>query len=107
MKKIDMHVHTKESKDGKYDVKDMIRRAKEIGLHGIAITDHNSTDAWDRAMKYGEEYGIIIVKGEEISSKGGHILAYGIKEMIEKDLSPEKTLDEIKKQDGVAIAAHP
>ena len=111
MKKIDMHVHTTYSSDGKEKIEDIIKQAKRVGLDGIAITDHNSTEGWKETVEFGKKYGIIVIKGEEVSSsKGhikGHILAYGIREKIEKGLSPEETVKEIRKQGGVAVAAHP
>ncbi len=105
--RIDMHVHSKYSSDGKEEIEDIIKQAKRVGLGGIAITDHNSTEGWKEAVEFGKKHGIIVIRGEEVSSSKGHILAYGIREKIEKGLSPEETVKEIKKQGGVAIAAHP
>jgi predicted metal-dependent phosphoesterase TrpH len=105
--RIDMHVHTRYSEDSSAEIEEIIKTAMSKGLGGIAITDHNSIDGWEEALRYGKKYGILIIRGEEISSKEGHILAYGIHGKIEKGKSAEETVNEIRKQGGVAIAAHP
>jgi predicted metal-dependent phosphoesterase TrpH len=43
----------------------------------------------------------------EISSAGGHILAYGITEEIPRDLEPAETRDRIHAQGGMAVVPHP
>lgn len=63
-----MHVHSTAS-DGIYTPKELVKWAKEKGLSGIAVTDHDSVDGLDEAIKYGREYGVKIVPGIEISCK--------------------------------------
>lgn len=36
----DSHMHTKNSADSREDLAEIVRRAKELGLAGIAVTDH-------------------------------------------------------------------
>ena len=103
----DLHVHTAHSADGREAVRRVVRHAKKIGLGAIAITDHNVITAWSEALEEGKKDGIIIIRGEEVSSSEGHILAYGIHERIRKDMSPEETVEAIHEQGGVAVAAHP
>ena len=43
--KIDLHSHSHYSGDGVSTLEDMIASAKRKGLHGFAITDHNTCDA--------------------------------------------------------------
>ncbi len=105
--RIDLHIHTKYSTDGREEIKDIVRYAKKIGLGGIAITDHTSIKGWKEAVSLGKERGLVIIRGEEVSSSEGHILAYGISDFIEKGLSPEETVEKIRENGGVAVAAHP
>jgi len=104
--KIDLHVHTLHSIDGMFSVKEMVESAKRKGLDGIAITDHNTTSGLNEAEKLSRR-GFIVIPGEEISTKGAHVVALGIKKEIPRDLPLQKTLRLIKEQGGVAIAAHP
>jgi predicted metal-dependent phosphoesterase TrpH len=75
----------------------------------LAITDHNSLAGYQVAKKIVDEkhLPIILIPACEISSSGGHILAYNITELIPSDLSPAETVNKIHAQGGIAIAAHP
>ncbi|MEM3932483.1 MAG: PHP domain-containing protein [Thermoplasmata archaeon] len=102
MMKYDIHIHSKYSEDGVMEISQIIKLAKIKGFYGISITDHNTMKAYEHIEK-----GIDIIRGVEISSCCGHILALGIQENIPEGLSVEETIDKIKEQGGVAIAAHP
>ncbi|NVM02758.1 MAG: PHP domain-containing protein [Candidatus Helarchaeota archaeon] len=98
---IDPHVHSKNSPDSKMTRKQIILKALDLELDGICITDH------DIITKMALDANILILLGCEITTKHGHILAYGISEPIPKLLSAEDTIDRIHDQGGIAIAAHP
>lgn len=104
--KLDLHVHTTFSSDGRMGVKMVVRQAKKLGLGGVAITDHNSVEA---QTKYGlhRDSGLLLIPGCEVSSAGGHILAYGVKVLIPRDLPVVDTVEEITAEGGIAVAAHP
>jgi len=63
---VDLHVHTNYS-DGSFTPEETVRYAQKIGLCGIAITDHDITDAIAPAIKEGAKRGIEIVPGIELS----------------------------------------
>ena len=44
---IDLHCHSYFSADGVSSLEDLIASARAKGLHGFAITDHNTCDAVD------------------------------------------------------------
>jgi predicted metal-dependent phosphoesterase TrpH len=50
---------------------------------------------------------ILIVPGMEISSAMGHILAYNVQEEVPRGLEVAETIDLIRAQGGIAVAAHP
>jgi len=76
---IDLHVHTKIS-DNSLSTEEVIRLAKEKGLKHLAITDHDTTKGLQEAVILGQEIGVGIVPGIEISAydyrrnKRAHIL---------------------------------
>lgn len=76
---IDLHAHTTAS-DGSFSPRELVAHAREIGLKAIAITDHDTVGGWDEAMQAGEELGIEIVPGIELSVAGEgekfHLLGY-------------------------------
>jgi len=85
----------------------MIRVAKQRGLAGIALTDHDSIDGWKEAAAEAKKQGMIFIQGEEVSTARGHILALGITEHIPRGLSVQETMDQIHEQGGIGIASHP
>ncbi len=106
--RLDLHTHSHYSSDSRLDPRDIIRRARQLGLDGIAITDHNSTESSRKTIDFGRDIkGFVIVRGVEVSSSEGHVLGYGVSEDIPRDLSPEETVRRIVEQGGVAVAAHP
>jgi len=77
--KVDLHVHTSYS-DGVYSPYEIMQKAKKAEIDVLSITDHDNTNAIREATKIGEELGIEVIPGVEISSEIGgkeiHILAY-------------------------------
>ncbi len=75
----DLHVHSHFS-DGEHDVKALAAIAKEAGLSGFAVTDHDTVAGLAGIEAIGATMGMRILPGLEISTEheGGevHILAY-------------------------------
>ena len=63
IKRYDLHVHTKYS-DGTFSPEEVIEKAKEIGLAGLAFTDHDNCDVFP----FGDG-DIEVISGIELSSK--------------------------------------
>ncbi len=80
-KKIDLHLHSTAS-DGSYSPGDIVKMAKEVGLWAMALTDHDTIDGVEEALKAGESLGMEVVPGVELSTDLGkttvHILGYFI-----------------------------
>jgi predicted metal-dependent phosphoesterase TrpH len=102
--KADLHVHSSYSNDGKSTPQQIVDRAVELGLGCVAITDHNNFKAYFDVKDNGK---VIVIPGEEVSSKEGHILAFGIDKEIPRGLSIQDTIDAIHEAGGYAFAAHP
>lgn len=81
--------------------------AKKLNLSAIAVTDHNTLSGSRAVQKLAPKYKITVIPGVEISSKIGHILAYGIKKDIPPKLKGSETITQIHNQNGVAALAHP
>ena len=103
----DLHIHTIYSYDGTATVPAVLRRAHEIGLNVVAITDHDEIVGALEAVKLASHYGVEVIPGSEITTAEGDLLALFIKEKIEPGLSLIETLLRVRDQGGVAIAAHP
>lgn len=77
-RQIDLHVHTTAS-DGTFSPSEVVCLAAKAGLSAIAITDHDTVSGYAEAAKAGEQYGIEIIPGIEISTRyqgAVHILGY-------------------------------
>ncbi len=62
----DLHNHTTAS-DGEYTPTELVQRAKELGLTAVGVTDHDTLNGLDEALVAGEELGIRVVPGVEVS----------------------------------------
>lgn len=87
---IDLHLHTNYS-DGIESPAEIIRRAQQMGLKIVAITDHDGIGAVALARAEGEKCGVKVISGIEFSATYSyppdsadceehylHILGYGI-----------------------------
>ena len=79
MDDIDLHTHSTCS-DGTLTPRHVVGLAKSIGLRAVALTDHDTVAGVGEALAAGDEVGIEVVAGVEISaacSAGSmHILGY-------------------------------
>ncbi len=104
--KFDLHVHSSHSGDSKNRIEEVLDACVRKGLSGVAIMDHNSLEGSRYALSLKRD-DILIVPGMEISSAKGHILAYNVQEEVPRELEVAETIDRIREQGGIAVAAHP
>jgi len=75
----DLHTHSNRS-DGTFEPTEVVRRAAEMGLDAIALTDHDTTDGLEEALSAGRELGVEVVPGVELSAEyertSVHVLCY-------------------------------
>lgn len=64
---IDLHTHTSFS-DGEFPPGELVCMAAEAGLGALAITDHDTMDGLDEALEAGNETGLEVVPGCELSA---------------------------------------
>ncbi len=69
-KTIDLHTHSGCS-DGSLTPTELAEEAKRSGVSAIALTDHDSVRGIDEILKAGEEYGMEIIPGVELSTEYG------------------------------------
>ena len=65
---VDLHVHSTKS-DGSYTPSELVTYALEKGLTAFALTDHDTTDGIDEALKAAEGKPIEVIPGIEFSSE--------------------------------------
>lgn len=78
-KKGDFHIHSNYS-DGAYTPKEIVMLAKKKNVDIISLTDHNNTGGINEAIVAGNELGVKIIPGVELSTRYNnsrvHVLGY-------------------------------
>ena len=110
----DLHLHTHYSADACGSPEAMIDAAKQRGLSGIAVTDHNTCAAVEHLKGAGliredgaAVDGFLIIPGVEVSTADGHLLCLGITLPNMKGASALEVADTVKDRGGICIAPHP
>ena len=88
MNKFDLQIQTVAS-DGKHSSHEIVKMAKNLGIHTIAITDHDTIAGVEEALLAGGEYEIRVISGVEMSVEehNSHILGLGVDFRDERFLS--------------------
>lgn len=109
MLRFDLHVHTNYSKDGMSSVEKVLRAAAARGLDGIAITDHDTTAGARYALDVVNRVapGLLVIPGEEVTTRSGHLIVLGITRDIPGGLSVGATIKEARKLGGIVVVPHP
>lgn len=74
----DLHTHSAAS-DGQYTPAELIQLAKERGIEVLALTDHDTLDGLEEAVRAGEKLGLRVLRGVELGAREHrslHILGY-------------------------------
>jgi predicted metal-dependent phosphoesterase TrpH len=113
----DLHTHTFFSGDGVSSPEDLIAAAKAKGLHGIAMTDHNTCDAIAYMLEKGlmspdgqSVDGFLVLPGVEVTTADGHLLCIGatLPNPLRLKGKPSREIcDLIHKHGGLAVPPHP
>jgi len=111
---IDLHCHSRFSADGVAEPEALVSEARAKGLHGFAITDHNTCACVDYFEQHGflnkqglPVNGLLIIPGQEITTAEGHLLALGIRLPDLKGIPALEAVELIHKAGGLAIPPHP
>ena len=79
MSRLDLHLHTTHS-DGSLSPAEVLALAQKAGVTALAITDHDIITGIPEALATGQQLGIEVIPGIEISSRYGetelHVLGY-------------------------------
>jgi len=108
--RVDLHVHSLYSEDNYADPEEMILRAIELKLDGLAFTEHYSYAASGHSEALKEKYrGMLrILRGVEYSSAEGHCLIFGADtdSLLSKYMPVEEVGCIVNKAGGVVIPSH-
>jgi predicted metal-dependent phosphoesterase TrpH len=102
----DFHVHTHYSADSAIHPRHIIKVARERGLSGLAITDHNTIRGGLEVAKQNDLDDFFVVVGSEIRTKLCEIIGLFLNEEISTS-DPFRVIDEIEGQGGLTVLPHP
>jgi glycosyltransferase involved in cell wall biosynthesis len=103
---VDLHMHTDHSHDCATPVDVLLDSAKAAGLGAIAVTDHNEISGALEAAERAN--GIKVIVAEEVKTADqGEVIGLFINEKIERGMSLEETIAEIRRQGGLVYVPHP
>jgi predicted metal-dependent phosphoesterase TrpH len=109
--KFDLHLHTsRHSPDSVMGPQMMLRRAREIGLDGVVITEHDwlwTEEELDELRAKAD--GLVVLAGVEVSAEQGHFLVYGVTDpfAVPAGIGVADLCREVHRQGGAVVAAHP
>jgi len=103
---LDLHVHTSFSFDSLSSPEKVLRAAKQKGLDGLAVTDHDTIEGALEVRDRNRDHDFVVIVGCEKSTEAGDIIGL----FLQKEIRSYKALEviaEIHEQGGVALLPHP
>jgi predicted metal-dependent phosphoesterase TrpH/glycosyltransferase involved in cell wall biosynthesis len=105
---VDLHMHTDWSHDCSIPASDLLDHAEEIGLGGIAVTDHNVFGGALEAVELARGRDLVVIPGEEVKTDGqGEVIGLFLEEEIARGMSFADTIEAIRAQGGLVYLPHP
>lgn len=105
----DPHCHTTAS-DGMCSPAELVAGARDRGLALIGVTDHDTMAAAAEVRARGEEAGLAVVCGMEVTTRWPaltHVIGLFLERPVRAGMTLEDTVDAIHDQGGLAIVPHP
>jgi len=112
---LDIGVHTVTSFDSLASIEQLMLNAHRRGIGAVIVADHDTVAGALRARQVAAELKragrlpeeFLVIVGEEVSSREGHILALFIRDWIIPGMTATQTIREIHRQEGLAVLADP
>jgi len=105
---VDMHVHTSiGSPDSNLTPPRLLEVAREVGLDGLVITEHDRPWAGERLERFRQESGLFVCSGREWETDFGHIIVLGL-DSEAQEIERVAELHRLARAQGAfVILAHP
>lgn len=103
---MDLHNHSRASRDSTLSIEQLIAQAKARQLDGFALTDHDSIEGNAEALHKAAHENLVMIPGCEVSSRDGHVLALFVSRPIRTGPLGQ-VLAEVRAQGGIAVVSHP
>ncbi len=105
---IDLHVHsTVGSADSEIKPEALVKQAKEVGLTGVAITEHVAPWSDEDTQRYCRECGLFLYNAREWETDAGHIITIGLSREVRGITSVAELQRITSIQGAFMILCHP
>lgn len=105
---VDLHLHTtRGSADSNLSPKDLIERARAIGIGAVCITEHDNI--WDlkEIAAIAGDAGVLCLRGMEVTTEMGHIGVFGLNEYVGGIYKLRELRKVVDGLGGIMVANHP
>lgn len=108
----DLHVHSDESGDASATFDEINALATQRGLDFVNLSDHNTSSQLALIAAAQPGYGVLMLRGAEITTYAGHGNAVGLPSYIDHRIGYQgrtitNVLDEVEAQGALFIVDHP
>jgi predicted metal-dependent phosphoesterase TrpH len=106
---VDFHTHSSMWSDGAFTPWGLALEAERQALDAIAVTGHNQVSDGRLTRRFSRAVGgPIVIGGEEVLAEGSyHMIAAGVRDVVDFRLRAADAIEAVHRQGGVTIAAHP
>lgn len=104
MLRVDLHLHSHFSHDGRSSLQQLLDRAHECGLNRLALTDHNTVEGALGFVRMAPE---LAIAGEEVKTMEGEVIGLFVTSRVPPYLAPEEAMDLIHGMGGLTYIPHP
>jgi len=104
--KLDLHIHSRYSRDSLASIPRILKTAKRKGLGGIAITDHGTIKGSVEAAELSRDGDLVVITGAEISTDAGDMIGLFLTDQP-KSTTAADLIDEVHGQGGIVVLPHP
>ncbi|ACL64811.1 PHP domain protein [Anaeromyxobacter dehalogenans 2CP-1] len=114
---IDLHVHSHHTRGCALAPRDVVRRAREAGLDGVAFTDHDTLEGLEEIRAAARDEGLVALCGVEVTTDRGHFLCFfpdpaAVPAPVQlfgaaRPWPVREVLARVRQLGGAAVAAHP
>lgn len=109
--RIDHHIHTsRHSPDSCIRPEVLLQRAREVGLDGVVITEHDYLWPDEEVAELARlTDDLLVLAGVEVSAREGHFLVYGLPDLndVEPGVRLRDLLKVVRGHGAAIVAAHP
>jgi predicted metal-dependent phosphoesterase TrpH len=106
--RLDLHVHSDHSPDSRLSVDRIVPSLGAAGLHGFALTDHNTVAGHRWIPEWRARFPQVpVIPGVEVSAREGHVLLYGVSACPPRGLPLAEVREWAEARNAVVALAHP